>query len=365
MSTRTITLPADQWEAILKVVQGCWDEGPRGEDWQSSRLSAASAALSAALAQPEPEGDRLFHWRDLGDGKPIQVQECPMCGIAPANVDDCGRFGDPACPCFGVGKPEPEDVQPWPIPGDVEGLAEVFWGPRVHPRPEGPISESELAAMWNQQADAFNQWESLDSGEQLAWAQARAIARYARPATEPEFTAEEVEMIQAPWSLLSPPQPELEGASDEALANFTAWFCRNYPGPDTIIHKPEWHAPKVFRAAADALARWGRPAIEPVPVSERLPEPGKKVLAHYLNALGKPRTIIAEWVPAKTREDSPEGDLGEYDDETDLFYWPEGWYEQIENWDDFTALLVDEGEITHWQPLPRGPHYAPPIPVTQ
>jgi hypothetical protein len=68
-------------------------------------------------------------------------------------------------------------------------------------------------------------------------------------------------------------QSELEGASDEALANFTAWFCRNYPGPDTIIHKPEWHAPKVFRAAADALARWGRPAIEPVPVSERLPGP--------------------------------------------------------------------------------------------
>ena len=64
-------------------------------------------------------------------------------------------------------------------------------------------------------------------------------------------------------------QPEPQGASDEALANFTAWFCRNYPGPDTIIHKPEWHAPKVFRAAADALARWGRPAIDPVPVSER------------------------------------------------------------------------------------------------
>ena len=62
------------------------------------------------LAQPEPEGDGLFHWRNLGDGKPVQVRECPMCGIAPANVDDCGRFGDPACPYFGVGEPEPEGV---------------------------------------------------------------------------------------------------------------------------------------------------------------------------------------------------------------------------------------------------------------
>jgi hypothetical protein len=52
------------------------------------------------------------------------------------------------------------------------------------------------------------------------------------------------------------------------LANFSNWFCRNYPGPDTIIHKPEWHAPKVFRAAAYAIARWGTPTIQPVPVSE-------------------------------------------------------------------------------------------------
>ena len=64
-------------------------------------------------------------------------------------------------------------------------------------------------------------------------------------------------------------EPPAEGPTDEALANFTAWFCRNYPGPDTLIHRPEWHAPKVFRAAADAIARWGRPAAAPVPVSER------------------------------------------------------------------------------------------------
>ena len=68
-------------------------------------------------------------------------------------------------------------------------------------------------------------------------------------------------------------QPEPAAPTDEALANFSGWFCRNYPGPDTIIHKPEWHAPKVFRAAADAIARYGTPAIQPVPVSERLPGP--------------------------------------------------------------------------------------------
>lgn len=42
---------------------------------------------------------------------------------------------------------------------------------------------------------------------------------------------------------------------DEAAAEreFTEYFCRNYPGPDTVISKPEWHAPKLFRAAKHAL----------------------------------------------------------------------------------------------------------------
>lgn len=42
--------------------------------------------------------------------------------------------------------------------------------------PPGPFSEQDLREAWNGQADQFNQWDSLDTGEQLAWAQARAIA---------------------------------------------------------------------------------------------------------------------------------------------------------------------------------------------
>lgn len=43
--------------------------------------------------------------------------------------------------------------------------------------PLQPLSEQELREQWNAQADQFNQWESLDLDEQLAWAQARAIQR--------------------------------------------------------------------------------------------------------------------------------------------------------------------------------------------
>jgi hypothetical protein len=50
---RTITLSADQWDVILEAVECHCDEGPPGEGWKSSKLSAA---LSSALEQPEPEG---------------------------------------------------------------------------------------------------------------------------------------------------------------------------------------------------------------------------------------------------------------------------------------------------------------------
>lgn len=39
----------------------------------------------------------------------------------------------------------------------------------------GPFSEHELRKRWNSQSDEFNQWDSLDSCEQLAWAQTCAI----------------------------------------------------------------------------------------------------------------------------------------------------------------------------------------------
>ena len=37
-----------------------------------------------------------------------RVMKCPRCGIAPTNVDDCGEFGNPECPYFGIGLEEYE-----------------------------------------------------------------------------------------------------------------------------------------------------------------------------------------------------------------------------------------------------------------
>jgi hypothetical protein len=57
--------------------------------------------------------------------------------------------------------------------------------------PHAPLSEDDLRRGWNQQADKHNQWESLDSAEQLGWAQARAIAAdRARAALKVELEGE-------------------------------------------------------------------------------------------------------------------------------------------------------------------------------
>lgn len=40
---------------------------------------------------------------------------------------------------------------------------------------------------------------------------------------------------------------------DKALADFTEYFVSNYPGPNTRISDPTWHAPRIFRAAKRAI----------------------------------------------------------------------------------------------------------------
>ena len=50
---------------------------------------------------------------------------------------------------------------------------------------------------------------------------------------------------------------------EAALEEFTAYFAANYPGPDTIICDPLWHAPRIFRAAERALRAALASAPEP------------------------------------------------------------------------------------------------------
>ena len=65
-------------------------------------------------------------------------------------------------------------------------------------------------------------------------------------------------------------QPRPQGPTDEKwFADFAAWLAREMPA-GTVVADPLWWAPRIARAV---LARWARPAIEPVPIAERLPGP--------------------------------------------------------------------------------------------
>jgi len=116
---------------------------------------------------------------------------------------------------------------------------------------EGPISERDLIQQWNAQADEFNQWESLDSGEQLAWAQARAIAadRNSRPEPAPE--SGEVSEIAA-----------------ELLFHVAFMHSQEKEGWPVDLDLPP-----LLTRAADLLQQLSTPApaLVPVAVSERRP----------------------------------------------------------------------------------------------
>ena len=98
----------------------------------------------------------------------------------------------------------------------------------------------------------------------------------------------------------------------------------------------------------ESQARW-------IPVSERLPE--RKCVAFYKNSHGKNRTIMAEYLPRYSVETNGECDndgVEEYNEEKDAYYYIEGWWEMIDNWPDYTMVVVHE-EVTHWIPLPEPP----------
>lgn len=84
--------------------------------------------------------------------------------------------------------------------------------------------------------------------------------------------------------------------------------------------------------------------------------PRKTVLVHYLNGLNKHRIAKAFYADKFEVEENHNEvvDWLDYDEKTDNYYLPQGWYETIDNWDDFGHVQIPY-EITHFMPLPKIP----------
>lgn len=96
-----------------------------------------------------------------------------------------------------------------------------------------------------------------------------------------------------------------------------------------------------------------------IPVTERLPESGVHVLAccrvKWVGGGGRSYVCDAFYSAQKTEICSYNDDIdAEYDEETDEYYMPEGWWEVIKNWDDYSCVGIGNF-VTHWMPLPEPP----------
>jgi hypothetical protein len=113
-------------------------------------------------------------------------------------------------------------------------------------------------------------------------------------------------------------------------------------------------AKAIEREVRLSAVREARNEAQWISVDERLPE--GKCLAVYVTPSGKQRLIRAMYVKRFSIEVTEDGDTySEYREEDDKEYLHEGWYECIDNWGEYSSCFVNEGTVTHWQPLPAFP----------
>ena len=107
-------------------------------------------------------------------------------------------------------------------------------------------------------------------------------------------------------------------------------------------------APALTKAAVEA-EREAWQTIETAPS-------GLPVLIFYKNRCNKGRIVKAfKCGKFENENTSEEGvEYAEYCEEKDSYFDPPGWYELIDNWDDYSYVFIDHVP-THWQPLPPPP----------
>lgn len=140
--------------------------------------------------------------------------------------------------------------------------------------------------------------------------------------------------------------------STDKLISANAFFKRICD--DTSIRGSAFAAIRRHLDATPAAMQW-------IPVTERLPESEKIVLASAKSkTLGYRHTLMVAHIGHHefTTEDygwqEYEGDT-EYDEEKDCFWIPECWWEVNSVEDNGNWIIDSDYEVTHWMPLPQPP----------
>lgn len=91
-----------------------------------------------------------------------------------------------------------------------------------------------------------------------------------------------------------------------------------------------------------------------IPVTKRLPENGVHVLLSCKCGLGAYVCDGFHTEKYSTPTQFYEDIDADYDEETDEYYFPEGWWEVIKNWDEYSCVAIED-TVTHWMSLPEPP----------
>lgn len=93
-----------------------------------------------------------------------------------------------------------------------------------------------------------------------------------------------------------------------------------------------------------------------ISVEEKMPDSGVQVLVACRVKYGGRRYVCdAFYAAPKSISCGYNDDIDAvYDEETDEYYFPEGWWEVVKNWDDYSCVAIYD-TVTHWMPLPEPP----------
>ena len=127
---------------------------------------------------------------------------------------------------------------------------------------------------------------------------------------------------------------------EDVIVIINKWFDFIKLNPDILIDSI-----KSIPTAELKMGKW-------ISVKERLPKVDKPVLISAKNNYYE-YVCVGKWVEKYSVEDyGEEFEFTDYNEENDTYYCPEGWYEYIHNWDDYSDVFIYD-EVIAWQPLPE------------
>ena len=136
-------------------------------------------------------------------------------------------------------------------------------------------------------------------------------------------------------------------ATAEVAGNWAQLFLKAADAIEELQGQIDgWIEPE-RKALIKSLPHW-------ISVTERLPESGVHVLLSC--KCGSCAYVCDGFHTEKYSKPTQfyEDIDADYNEDTDEYYFPEGWWEVIKNWDDYSCVAIED-TITHWMPLPEPP----------